>query len=135
MQPYFFIKVNARFTKIHFQEIVLVEACKNYMKIVTDGEVHLVLLTMKRMEALLPSTSFRRIHKSFIVSLDKVSDFDAERVYIKDKTIPVGQLYRRVLESSFIIANDLVPERQRSNTFHTIPMLPPKQSRLMVFDA
>lgn len=106
MQKNFFIRTDGRFIKINYEAILFIEGAKNYTKIVTEAKSYLVLITMKKMEQTLPSFLFKRIHKSFIVSVDKIVEFDKERVWLKDKELPVGQQYRNELEKSFLIIND-----------------------------
>src|SRR5690606_24614542 len=83
-----------------------IEGSRNYIKIITETRQYLVLLTMKRLEQFLPASLFKRIHKSFIVSLEKIVQFDKERVWLKGKELPVGQQYRNELEKSVLIIND-----------------------------
>ena len=123
MQQYFFIRMNGRYLKINFQEILYIEGCKNYLKIITENKTHLVLLTMKRLEQLLPVSLFRRVHKSFIVSLDKIIEFDADTVYLKNKQLPIGQLYKGELEKAVLIVNDTVNDALLTNAYYTVPMV------------
>ena len=106
MQNFFFIRLDGKYVKINFSDIVYVEGCKNYIKIITDLRSYLVLITMKRMEEILPASLFQRIHKSFIVSLEKVLEFNRYSVYLKNKELPIGHLYKGVIERAVIIAND-----------------------------
>lgn len=106
MQKYFFIRTDGRFIKINYEAILFIEGAKNYTKIITETKSYLALITMKKIEELLPPYLFKRIHKSFIVSLDKILEFDRERVWLKNKELPVGQQYRNELEKIFIIVND-----------------------------
>ena len=106
MQQFFFIRADGKYIKINFHEIIYVEGCKNYTKIITDQRSYLVLLTMKRMEEILPASSFQRIHKSFIVSLEKVLEFNTDTVWLKGRELPIGHLYKGVIERAVIIAND-----------------------------
>lgn len=122
MQKYLFIKVNGKYVKVNFHEIIYVEGYKNYVKIVTENKTHLVLITMKRLENLLPPVLFRRIHKSFIGALDKIIEFDGGRVYLKDKMLPIGQQYKRELEKLVMIDNDTVCESVLNTSFYTVPM-------------
>ncbi len=89
--------------------MILVEGCRNYCKIVTENKSYLVLITLKRMEHFLPASLFRRIHKSFIVSLDRIVEFNADTIYLKNKQIPIGQQYKSELHKSVTIVND-IPE-------------------------
>jgi DNA-binding LytR/AlgR family response regulator len=68
MQNFFFIRFNGKYVRLLFSDINYVAASKNYIKIVTDKKIWLVLISLKRIEQVLPCGLFRRIHKSFIVS-------------------------------------------------------------------
>ena len=135
MQQYFFIRMNGRYLKINFQEILYIEGCKNYLKIITENKTHLVLLTMKRLEQLLPVSLFRRVHKSFIVSLDKIIEFDADTVYLKNKQLPIGQLYKGELEKAVLIVNDTVNDALLTNAYYTVPMVVNGGQRSKFFEA
>lgn len=106
MQTCFFIRSNGRYIKLHFQDIQYLEGCRNYVKIVTDNRTFLALFSMKAMENFLPADRFRRIHKSFIVSLDRICSFDTENVYLEKGELPIGHFYRGELEKAVLIAHD-----------------------------
>jgi len=123
MQKCFFIKEKGRYLKIPFNEIVFVEGCRNYIKIVTEDKVYLLLIAMKRMEQLLPAFLFKRIHRSYIVSLDKITGFDTDSVYLKDKELPIGQLYKGELEKVVMIINDTVTEEFSADRAYKMPFV------------
>ena len=106
MHKYFFIRTDGKYIKINFHEILFVEGSKNYTKIITDHRTYLVLITMKKMEEILPAGLFQRIHKSFIISLDRIVEFNTDAVYLKGRELPIGHLYRGVIEKVVLIAND-----------------------------
>ena len=103
MQPFFFLRHNGKFIKMHFHEIVFAESCKNYVKIVTTTQTWLVLLPMKQLEEHLPPNLFCRVHRSYIVALEHVMAFDHATVYLKDMSIPVGEQYKTRLQSCVTI--------------------------------
>ena len=98
MQPFFFLRHNGKYMKIHFHEIVYVESCKNYVRIVTTTQTWLALLPMKQLEEHLPPAWFCRVHRSYIVSLEHVMAFDHTTVYLKDVPIPIGDHYKNRLQ-------------------------------------
>src|SRR5262247_3223046 len=100
MQKYFFIRENSRYVKINFSDIMYVEGCGNYLKIVTERKKYMALLALKQLELLLPSNIFARIHKSYIVSFDFITEFDRNNVYLKERKLPVGNQFRNVVERS-----------------------------------
>ena len=106
MKKYFFIRTDGKYVKLCFNEILYAEGSRNYTKIFTETKQYLVLITMKRLEQFLPDNLFVRIHKSFIISLEKIVQFDKERVWLQDKELPVGHQYRNELEKSVLIIND-----------------------------
>ena len=106
MKKYFFIKTDGKYVRLCFSEILYAEGSRNYTKIFTETKKYMVLITMKRLEQSLPTSLFTRIHKSFIVSLEKIVQFDKERVWLQDKELPVGHQYRNELEKSVLIIND-----------------------------
>ncbi|MDR3713692.1 MAG: LytTR family DNA-binding domain-containing protein [Puia sp.] len=103
MQDFFFIRNAGKFERIGFRDIMYIEACKNYSKIVTDKKSYIVLVTMKKVEAALPFHLFCRVHRSFIVSLEKISAFDNNSVFMASREIPIGDQYRDQLEKRVLI--------------------------------
>lgn len=106
MHTYFFIRVNGYFVRIGFTDILYVEGCRNYARIVTADKVYLASITLKRMEELLPAGAFIRVHKSYIVALERVSSFNSEHLFIGAKEIPIGMNYSRVLERKVLILQE-----------------------------
>ncbi len=122
MLKYFFIKTDGKYVKICYQDILYVEGSRNYTKIITEKKQYLVLLTMKRFEEFLPPALFKRVHKSFIVSIDKIVEFDKEIVKIKDKELPVGHHYRNELENTVPIVNDTAAVTELFKPYYIRPL-------------
>ncbi|MFQ5446945.1 MAG: LytR/AlgR family response regulator transcription factor [Saprospiraceae bacterium] len=95
---YFFIKSDGQFIKIKLDDVLYFESEKDYVFIYTTQKRYLTLLSLKQLEKELPPDKFVRVHRSFIVSLDKVDLIDGNRLVIKDKQIPVS---RRLQEAIF----------------------------------
>jgi len=95
----FFVKDGDEFVKIFIEEIDYVEGMKDYAKIVCGKRYHMVLKTLKSLEAVLKPYQFQRIHKSFIVPLHKIIQSNNRCVLIKDQEIPVGPGYREALKT------------------------------------
>ena len=85
------IKSNLKKIKIYLSKIKWVEAFGDYIKIVTDDESFLVLSTMKAFEKDLPSEKFIRVHKSFIINLDRVEKFNSKFAEIGPNKIPLSR--------------------------------------------
>ncbi|MBD3636568.1 MAG: response regulator transcription factor [Crocinitomicaceae bacterium] len=96
-ETHLFIKKNKGYTRINFDDILYLEALADYVQINTANERYTVLSTMKSITSRLPSTKFLRVHRSFIVSLDKIDRLDDNMIMIADKSIPVSRSYRENL--------------------------------------
>ncbi len=94
MLNFFFIRTDNKYVKVNFHEINYVEACGNYVRIVTPNKSFIVLLSMKQMEKVLPCKLFCRVHRSYIVALNSITAFDHELVYLDNKHIPLSDFYK-----------------------------------------
>ncbi|KFC23335.1 LytR/AlgR family response regulator transcription factor [Epilithonimonas lactis] len=91
---YFFVKSSGQQHKINFDEILYVESIKDYVNIKTENQEYIVLDTLKSLESHLPE-NFARVHKSFILNLDKIEKIDVRNVFLNSgKEIPIGETYK-----------------------------------------
>ena len=95
-QDYFFVKKKSVVSKLYVKDILWVEALGDYVTINTTDNKYILHTTLKSIESKLPSDKFVRVHKSFIVAVNNISTVEETTIYIKDKQIPVGPLYRDV---------------------------------------
>lgn len=93
-KDYFFVKANYQILKINFRDILYLEGLKDYVKIYCGPKAILTNQSMKYIESRLPSATFVRVHRSYIVSLDKITSITKNRVVIGDKHIPVSGGFR-----------------------------------------
>ncbi|MEO8172710.1 MAG: LytTR family DNA-binding domain-containing protein [Sediminibacterium sp.] len=98
-KDYLFVSIQLKKIKIFFSEILYIESQKEYIKIVTQDNSYLTKISTNEIENLLPASLFKRIHRSFIVSTDKIRSFTSEMVEISGTIIPVGRAYKDVLEN------------------------------------
>ncbi len=89
-----FVKSDKKLIKIGLDEILYIEGLKDYVMIFTPAARIITLMTMKTLEEKLPSDRFVRIHRSYIISLDKMKSVTGNSVDIMGKSIPIGKLYR-----------------------------------------
>ena len=94
VQDFIFVKTEHKIQKIQLDEILYIEGLKDYISIFTKNERVITLQNMKKMEETLPSTQFIRVHKSYIISLDKIESIERSRISICSKIIPIGDTYR-----------------------------------------
>ena len=92
---YIFIKVDSLLLNFNFNNILWVEAYGDYVKIHTDAKIYTVYSTLKTMEKKLPKDEFFRVHRSYIVRVDKIKNVDQSNLQIKNKVIPISNTYRQ----------------------------------------
>ncbi len=86
-----------KYLRLNHADILYVEGLSNYVSIHLPGQRIVTYQTLKELADSLPQPPFLRVHKSFIVSLDKIRMVDGNTIYIEDKLIPVGETYREQL--------------------------------------
>jgi len=90
---FIFVKANKKMVKVYLEEILYIEAQKNYLLIVTTKESLLSYQSISSMAERLPANLFLRIHRSFIIALGHVDAFTHSTVAINKKEIPIGKNY------------------------------------------
>ena len=103
MQDFLFIKHCGEYLKLPFSEIIYVEAVNKYVKVITKKGSYLISATMCNLEKMLPEKTFRRIHRSYIVSLQHAIKFDNNVVYVEKKKLPLGRHYKETLLTDIIV--------------------------------
>lgn len=93
-REYIMVRSEYRLLKVRLDEILYIEGMKDYSRIFTTASNIMTLQNLRKMEELLPKTNFMRIHKSFIISLDKIESIGKNDVVVAEKNIPVGGLYK-----------------------------------------
>ncbi len=86
-----YIKSNLKKLKIFTAKIKWIEAFGDYVKVVTEDSNHLVLSTMKSFEANLNQDKFIRVHKSYIINIDKIERYNSKFIEIKTSKIPLSR--------------------------------------------
>ena len=99
VKDYLFLNVQKKKVKVLFSEICFIESQREYIRIVTTKKEYISKLSTHEIESLLPTHLFRRIHRSFIVSLSKIESYTAEAVEVNGVSIPIGKGSRDSMES------------------------------------
>jgi len=94
LSDFIFVKSEYKIQKVYLHQILYIEGLKDYISIFTPTERIITLQNMKKMEDTLPEKHFVRVHKSYIVALNKIDSIERSRIFIGDKIIPVGDTYR-----------------------------------------
>lgn len=91
------VKVDGYFIEIELDQLLFAQSFGNYVKLHTVKRTYLASITTSEFEKCLPEKNFMRIHKSYIVALDKIEATDKDFVVIKNEKLPVGITYKREL--------------------------------------
>jgi DNA-binding LytR/AlgR family response regulator len=94
VNDYIFIKTEYKIIKINLEDILFIEALKDYTKIYTPYQPVLTLRSLKSFETRLPSDKFIRVHRSYVVSLNKINSVEKNTVMIANQSIPISDGYR-----------------------------------------
>lgn len=95
-----FVKTDNRLVKVNFDEILFLEGARDYVFIHTKKDKLVTLDSLKNLEDVLPSSLFTRIHKSFIVAVDKIDAIEKNRVVIGENFLPIGESHKNDFLSS-----------------------------------
>jgi len=106
---FFFIKSNHQLEKISFSEVLFVEAMQNYCIIHTPARKLICYITLTAMLEKLPADRFMKVHKSYVVALERVSRLTGTSLQIESHTIPISRTHRN--EVTARIANRLLFKR------------------------
>lgn len=94
-KDFIFIKSDKKTIKVNLDEIYYIEGLGDYIKLYTRTKKFVTNLSMKKIESLLPTESFYRIHKSFIISVSKIESIEGNTVKINEIKLPIGNIYRQ----------------------------------------
>lgn len=97
-RDFIFVNVQKRRVRIAFAEILFIESQREYIRIVTTKQEYITKMSTGEIEELLPDEAFKRVHRSFIVAVNKIDAYTAEVIQIHDVEIPVGRGYKDVLD-------------------------------------
>jgi DNA-binding LytR/AlgR family response regulator len=93
-----FIQSERKKVKLLFSDIVYIESQREYIKVVTTEREYISRMSTKEMEELLPKNMFKRIHRSYIISISKIKSYTAELMEVNGVFLPIGRGYRNIIE-------------------------------------
>jgi two-component system, LytTR family, response regulator len=89
-----FIKTEYKLLKINYSDILYIEGGKDYITVFTKTEKILSLSSLTKLQESLPHPQFLRVHKSYIVALDKIESVERQRIFMGKMVIPIGDTYK-----------------------------------------
>ncbi len=96
---YTFVKSGNKTVKMYFNKILYIEGMRDYLQIHTEDAKIMTLLNFKTIQDLLDPQKFIRVHKSYIVAIDKIDYIENNAIKIRDKLIPVSSSYKIAFNS------------------------------------
>ncbi len=92
--PFLYLRIDRKMVKVQFNDILYIESLKDYIKIVTTSKTIVTRHSISSLEEMLPKKSFLRIHRSYIVAIDKIDSFNGEIIDIAKNELPIGRLFK-----------------------------------------
>jgi len=97
-EEFFYLKVNKNMQKVFINDIFYIESLKDYIKVcLTTGKYLLVRQSISSIEKLLSTHRFLRVHRSYIVSIDKITGFNNLFLKLNSNEIPIGKIYKQAV--------------------------------------
>jgi DNA-binding LytR/AlgR family response regulator len=92
-EGYIFLKAGHRIQRIAIRDILFIEGMKDYLRVHTIHEKIMTLTSFAKLEELLPLDHFARVHRSFMVAMDKIDHIEKNRIRIAEQSIPISETY------------------------------------------
>src|SRR5258706_1463001 len=107
-QPFLYLRVDRKMVKVLFNDILYIEGLRDYIRIFTTSKTIVTKHLLATLEEMLPSDTFLRIHRSYIVSISKIDSYNTDTIEIGKKELPIGRLYKHDV-SKLLNASSLRP--------------------------
>lgn len=92
--PFLYLRADRKMVKVLFDEILYIESLKDYIRIVTINKTIVSRHSISSLETMLPKDAFLRIHRSYIVAINKIDSFNGETIDIAKNELPIGRLFK-----------------------------------------
>ncbi|MDO1447736.1 LytTR family DNA-binding domain-containing protein [Rhodocytophaga aerolata] len=96
-EAFLYFRVDRKMVKVFQKDILYIESLKDYVRIVTTARQLVAKQTITSLEEMLPEEKFLRIHRSYIISADKIESYTPQHLYIAGKELPIGRNYKHEL--------------------------------------
>ena len=91
---FIFVRSDRKMIKINFSDLDYIESLSDYLKLYLNNKVIITRETISSIEAKLPKNDFLRVHRSYIIAIDKIESFTQEFIEINKKAIPISRTYK-----------------------------------------
>jgi DNA-binding LytR/AlgR family response regulator len=92
--PFLYFRADRKMVKVFLDDIVLIESLKDYIKVITTTRVIVSKQSISALEEMLPKDAFVRVHRSYIIAINKIDSYNSDSIELAKKEIPIGRLFR-----------------------------------------
>ena len=103
--PFLYFRADRKMVKVFLEDILFIESLKDYVKVVTQNKVIISKQSISSLEEMLPKESFVRVHRSYIIALNKIDSYNTDIIEIAKKDIPIGRLFRHDVSRTIDISS------------------------------
>lgn len=119
-QPFLYLRVDRKMVKVLFNDILYIEGLRDYIRIYTVSKTIITKHQLSSLEEMLPADSFLRIHRSYIISINKIDSYNNETIEIAKKELPIGRLFKhdvnKLLNASTVRPNSNINLKNKPGT-------------------
>ena len=94
-QSYLYFRVDRKMVKVFLHDILYIEGFSDYVKIITPSKTLITKQLISALEESLPKDIFIRIHRSFIISINKINSYNADIIHVGNAELPIGRLFKQ----------------------------------------
>ncbi|SEW53885.1 LytR/AlgR family response regulator transcription factor [Chitinophaga arvensicola] len=95
--PFIYLRADKKMVKVLLKDIVCIESLRDYVKVKTTSQDIITYQRITYLEEKLPDDKFLRIHRSFIIAMDKIKSFTANSVEVGEEELPIGRQYKETV--------------------------------------
>ena len=92
--PFLYFRAERKMVKVFLEDILFIESLKDYIKVVTTNKVIISKQSISSLEEMLPKDAFVRVHRSYIIAVNKIDSYNTDTIDIAKKEIPIGRLFK-----------------------------------------
>jgi DNA-binding LytR/AlgR family response regulator len=96
-QAYLYFRVDRKMVKVLLNEILYIEGFSDYVKIITTSKTLITKQLISALEETLPKEIFIRIHRSFIISINKINSYNSDMILVGNAELPIGRLFKQIV--------------------------------------
>jgi len=92
--PFLYFRAERKMVKVFLEDILFIESLKDYIKVVTTNKVIVSKQSISSLDEMLPKDAFIRVHRSYMIAINKIDSYNTDSIEISKKEIPIGRLFR-----------------------------------------